>query len=283
MRGIEIKRRFCPILLLLHLCTRAFFYLPELYVKIGRCSLVGLISTGKARLNYRTTATQTSCKRSINWSPPCAQTNRYVRTLTPHDGSAFSPSMSCCHRYAYTINSIHLRTWTLLFQTAHKLNAQSTKTQTYLDRPARRISSVLKRFTAMTELSSAHILAIYLDQDLPRMQHLPLDPVVVPDTLRHRVHRFTRSQIQSNRVLRLLCFLLQSHNSILNIKSTVRGESLRNDEHGLSECENTELGTAFGCLESGLKVSGTSDFESSCSGNEALVLDSILDRSETVS
>lgn len=99
---------------------------------------------------------------------------------------------------------------------------------THDDRPALRISSVLSKFTAITELSLAsHPIhpshrKPSNDDNSPRMQHLPLDPIVIPHTLRDGIHRFTRLQIQPNRLIRLFRLLLQSHNSILDIESSIR-------------------------------------------------------------
>jgi len=116
------------------------------------------------------------------------------------------------------------------------------------------------------------------------MDHLPLDPVVVPNTFRDRIHRFSRLQIQSDGSIRLLSLLLQSNNSVLHIESSVRSESLGNDEHCLGERLDTKLLSSFCAdLACGLKVLGTGDLECTSTGDKALVLNSVLDGSETVS
>jgi len=76
--------------------------------------------------------------------------------------------------------------------------------RTHDDLPARKISSVLRRLTAMTELRSP--ISSALPNNLPHarndgeqgfggsspgMQHLPLDPIIIPYALGDRVHRFS--------------------------------------------------------------------------------------------
>jgi hypothetical protein len=51
--------------------------------------------------------------------------------------------------------------------------------------------------TAITELQLVSAFVVE-KKDVPRVNHVPLDPVVVPDTLNGRVAGFTRLQIETD-------------------------------------------------------------------------------------
>ena len=124
------------------------------------------------------------------------------------------------------------------------------------------------------------------------MEHLSLYPVVVPDTFDSWVKWFATLKIDSDSVSISLFLLrrvrsigpidakkerarkeidtdLQSDDSILDVKATVRCQSLRNDKKSLSKRLNTHLDPSLGVLlyRSG-QVSGACDFESTSTGNE---------------
>ena len=114
------------------------------------------------------------------------------------------------------------------------------------------------------------------------MHHLPLDPVIVPDTLDRRIERFPALQVQPDDVT-LLGLFLQGDDRILDVEPTVGGERLRDDQQGLGESCHSELLTTLG-LRLGLfvQVLRAGDLERAGTGDEGFVFDGVLDRSETV-
>ena len=53
------------------------------------------------------------------------------------------------------------------------------------------------------------------------MNHLPLDPIIVPDTLSDGIHWLARLQVEPDGRIRLLVLLLQTDNGILNVEAAV--------------------------------------------------------------
>lgn len=76
---------------------------------------------------------------------------------------------------------------------------------------------------------------------------------------------------------------LQRHNRILNIETSIGSENLRNDQKSLSVSLHTELGATLGfSLGDGSEVVSAGDLERAGTGNQALVLETVLDGTETV-
>lgn len=114
------------------------------------------------------------------------------------------------------------------------------------------------------------------------MDHVALDPEVVPDALGDRVKRLTRLEVEADDVA-LSLLILKRDNHILDVPPSVGRERLREDEERLGECLNTELSpTLRGLLDLGPQMSGAGDLERSRTGNERLVLERVLDGAETV-
>ena len=167
----------------------------------------------------------------------------------------------------------------------------SSKRGTYDDRPARKISSVLSKFVAMTALqdtiqqvSPRSVLSQQIIvRNSPRVHHLPLDPVVVPYTLDGRVKRLSTLQVQPNSVT-LLGLFLQRNDRILYVETTVGSERLRDDQQSLGESGHTELLSTLGlglCLL--VQVLSACNLERTGSRDKRLVLDGVLDGTESIS
>ena len=135
------------------------------------------------------------------------------------------------------------------------------------------------------------------------MQHLPLDPIIVPYALYDWVKRLSRLQIDSDDVpVRL--FLLQDanvlsafvrglhgwiraylelHNRVLDVEATICGERLGDDEQRLREGLHAHLDAALCALLHGAReVRGARDLERARAGEERLVLERVLDRAQAV-
>jgi hypothetical protein len=114
------------------------------------------------------------------------------------------------------------------------------------------------------------------------MQHLSLDPVVVPNTFNSWVKWLSALKVQSDHVT-LLRLLLQSHDRVLYVESTVGSKGFWDDQQGLGESCYTEflstLGLGLGFL---IQVLSTGDFESSGTGDQRFVFDGVLYGSETI-
>src|ERR1700733_13293709 len=131
------------------------------------------------------------------------------------------------------------------------------------------------------------------------MKHLTLDAVVIPNAFSTGVERFTRLQIYPDDVAFGLFILngkrkqsnvgnghiinLESHNGILNVKSSVGCKSLWNDEKCICVRLYAKLCAALCCLlDSRRKMICASNFERACTRNEALIFDGVLHASKPI-
>jgi hypothetical protein len=115
------------------------------------------------------------------------------------------------------------------------------------------------------------------------IQELSLHDVVVPNCGHSCGQGLTSVNINTERLLFLQVSLLYFKKHILAIKAGVLSESAGNDEESISKGENSELGLSGNLGAAVLhKVFSAGNFESTSSGEHALVLQSVGDSSETV-
>ena len=76
---------------------------------------------------------------------------------------------------------------------------------------------------------------------------------------------------------------LELNDRVLNVESAVRGERLRDNEKSLGERLHTHLDPSFGVLlHRTSEVRRAGDFERTCARDQGFVLQSVLDRAQTV-
>jgi len=164
--------------------------------------------------------------------------------------------------------------------------------ETYDDRPARMISSHDSSDEAMLELrrrEKDHRQRCVTDLacgrargNARRVEHLPLDAVVVPDALRHRVKRLARLEVEADDVA-LGLLVLERDERVLNVPAAIGSERLGQDQERLGKGRDAELGPALGePLRLAQEVGRARDLESARAGDERLVLDRVLDGTQAV-
>lgn len=76
---------------------------------------------------------------------------------------------------------------------------------------------------------------------------------------------------------------LKRNDSVLNVQSSVNGQSLGNDQQTVGESLHSQLGSPFGrLLDFSREVRMSSDFESSGSRDEGPVFEGVLDGTEAI-
>lgn len=114
------------------------------------------------------------------------------------------------------------------------------------------------------------------------MQHLPLDPIIIPNALDGGIDGLPSLQIQPYDVAFGL-FLLQRDDSILHIEPAIDRERLRDDEHGVGIGLDAKFRAPLGrLLRLRAQVIGDGDFERPCTRDEAVVLQCVLDRPQAI-
>lgn len=114
------------------------------------------------------------------------------------------------------------------------------------------------------------------------MQHLPLDPIIIPNALDGRIDGLPSLQIQPYDVAFGL-LLLQRDNGILHIEPTVARERLWDDEHRVRVRLDAEFRAPLGrLLRLRAQVIRDGDFECTCTRDEAVVLQCVFDRAQAV-
>jgi len=123
-----------------------------------------------------------------------------------------------------------------------------------------------------------------LAKDRSDVQELPLDNIVVPDSGLGSWERLTGKCVHTEGLLVLVVSLLNLDESILGIEATVLSENAGHDKKRVTEASNTELGLSRNFLSAGVlgEMLASGDLEGTGAGNDGLVLNGVLNSTETI-
>jgi len=123
-----------------------------------------------------------------------------------------------------------------------------------------------------------------LAKDRSDVQELPLDNIVVPDSGLGSWERLTGKCVHTEGLLVLVVSLLNLDESILGIEATVLSENAGHDKKRVTEASNTELGLSRNFLSAGVlgEMLASGDLKGTGAGNDGLVLNGVLNSTETI-
>lgn len=116
---------------------------------------------------------------------------------------------------------------------------------------------------------------------LPRVQHVSVDAIIVPDALHLGVHCLAGLDVDADDVA-VHMFFLQGDDDVLDVKASVLGEDLGDDEERVGKGLDTHLCAALDGLFELDEVLGQGDVESATTGDDGLVLNGILDGTKAI-